>query len=288
VLTGDRSVLYVCADRGIGSLSASLKVGGEYRVEFLPSEECADFGQQILDIADNGGFTHVVIDPGANEMLNGASRRTISKMTRDLKEKGHKIFVLLSLVTGKVGLEDDAANYARQMAPKAEVVLALHGADEGRDFGKFIDLTDVHPSMTICEDQLAILNLVTSAREAPIDWCANNKNIYSLAKALLANNLLQLAREPVMSKLANTSQAIPILESLAQDRPEHIYSHRIHSWQVTDNVMRAASIEISARNAVEQASVDSSDADLAAAARNFIRAKHKLINAQIAAKRGEN
>lgn len=279
-----RRVLYVCADRGIGSLSASLRVGGPYRVEFLPEEQTADYADTLEKIAKEDGYDAIVIDPGANEMLNGSSRRTITQAMRDCGDRGHNVFVCLSLVAGKTGLEDDAVNYARQMAPRAKVMLALHGAETGVDFSPFQELIDIHDCVTIREDQPAILNLIAAAQTTPFDWCRQTGDEFTLARRWMAHNLLCLAREPAMSKIVDTSKAIPVLEALAANRPSPTYENRILPWQVKDEVLDADARHIRARTALEAMSLDASDAELASAARNYLRATHARIEAQSSAK----
>lgn len=253
-------------------------------VEFLPEEETADFASALENIAKEHGCTHVIIDPGANEMLNAASRRTIIKAMRDFREGGHSPFVVLSLVSGKVGLEDDAVNYARQMAPRAEVMLALHGAENGVDFSPFEELIESHDCVTIREDQPAILSLVTAAKTTPFDWCQQGGDQYTLARRWMAYNLLCLAREPAMSKIVNTSKAIPVLKALSSNRPSPTYENRIHQWQVKDEVLSADATQIRACTALEGMSPDMSDAVLADAARNYLRATQARLEAQNAAK----
>lgn len=279
-----RRVLYVCADRGIGSLSASLRVGGPYRVEFLPEKQTSDYADTLEKIAKEDGYDAIIIDPGANEMLNGSSRRTITEAMRDCGDRGHNVLVWLSLVAGKIGLDDDAVNYARQMAPRAKVMLALHGAETGIDFSPFQDLIDIHDRVTIHEDQPAILNLIAAAKTTPFDWCRQSGDEFTLARRWMAHNLLSLAREPAMSKIVDTSKAIPVLEELAANRPSPTYGNRIFRWQVKDEVLDADSRQIRACSALERMSMEASDAELANAARNYLRATHARIEAQSSAK----
>lgn len=281
-----RRVLYVCADRGIGSLSASLRVEGPYRVEFLPEKPTSDYADTLEKIAKEDGYDAIIIDPGANEMLNASSRRTITETMRDCGNRGHNVFVCLSLVAGKIGLEDDAINYARQMAPRAKVMLALHGAETGVDFSSFQELIEVHDCVTIREDQPAILNLIAATRTTPFDWCRQNGDEFTLARRWMAHNLLCLAQEPAMSKIVDTSKAIPVLEALAANRPSRTYDNRIFRWQVKDEVLNADAHQIRARTALEAMSPDASDTDLASAARNYLRATQARIKAQNAAKNG--
>lgn len=276
--------LYVCADRGIGSLSASLLVGGGQIVEFLPEEETPDYANTLENIARENGCTSIIIDPGANEMLNASSRRTLIKTLRDFGDRGHNAFVVLSLVAGKVGLEEDALNYARQMAPRAKVMLALHGAESGVDFSPFAELIESHDCLTIREDQPAILSLITAAKMTPFDWCCQSDDDYSLARAWMAQNLLCLAREPAMSKIIDTSKAIPKLQALSAKCPWPTFDNRIHRWQVKDNVLVADAMQIRACRALERISPDANDAELANAARNYLRATRARLEAQNAAK----
>lgn len=180
------TVIYVCGDRGIGSLSASLKEGGPNRVELLPDEESGNYAETLLAIAEEADADVIIIDLGANEMLNSKSRRTVRAALRQLKVLGHDTFVVLSLVPGKVGLEDDAANFARQMSKDAEVLLAFHSRDEGSDLTKFGELKGDYPTVDVATDQLAILELITAAGVTPFDWCSAHPAGFATAAAWIA------------------------------------------------------------------------------------------------------
>ena len=219
-------VLYVCADPGIGSLSASLREGGPNHVEMLPDEETSNYAETLLAIAAEVGADVIIIDLGANEMLNSKSRRTIRAAMRQLKALGHLTFTVISLVHGKVGLDDDASNFARQMSKEGEVILAFHGVDEGGDFSQFQELRDDYISVDVPSDQTAILAMITSAGVTQFDWCSEPKPGFELAAAWTADNLLELARQPGMANLVNGPSAIPILSDLAKKRPRPTYVNR--------------------------------------------------------------
>lgn len=277
-------VIFVCADRGIGSLSASLKEGGPNRVELLPDEETGTYADVLIAIADEADADVIIIDLGANEMLNGKSRRTVRAALRQMRALGHDTFVVLSLVPGKVGLEDDAANFARQMSREAEVVLALHGQDEGGDFSKFEELTADYPSIDVPTDQLGILGLITAAGVTPFDWSAARISGFEMAAAWTAHNLLQLAEQPVMIDIARSDLAVPVLAELSKGRPVSFYIGRNSKWQVSNGCLAADALEIAALRALKTLTVDVDDTTLIVAARTFIRAVTAVNAAGRAAK----
>ena len=268
------TVIYVCGDRGIGSLSASLKEGGPNRVELLPDEESGNYAETLLAIAEEADADVIIIDLGANEMLNSKSRRTVRAALRQLKVLGHDTFVVLSLVPGKVGLEDDAANFARQMSKDAEVLLAFHSRDEGSDLTKFGELKGDYPTVDVATDQLAILELITAAGVTPFDWCSAHPAGFATAAAWIARNLLQLAQQPIMADIVYGDRAVPVLAPLAKNRPQRFYTGRNAKWQVRDEVLAADSTEIAAEHALKRLTSNSDDAVILAAARSLIDASH--------------
>ena len=219
-------VIYVCADRGIGSLSASLKEGGPNRVELLPEEETGTYADILIAMADESDAEVVIIDLGANEMLNAKSRRTVRAALRQLKALGHDTYVILSLVPNKVGLDDDATNFARQMSKDAEVILAFHGRDEGGELAAFDELKDDYSSVEVATDQLGILGLISAAGVTPFDWCSAPPAGFELAAAWTAHNLMHLAQQPIMGAVLAANLAVPALSELAKGRPIPFYSSR--------------------------------------------------------------
>lgn len=275
-------VLYVCADRGIGSLSASLREGGPNHVEMLPDEETSNYAETLLAIANEVGADVIIIDLGANEMLNSKSRRTIRAAMRQLKALGHQTFTVISLVHCKVGLDDDASNFARQMAREGEVVLAFHGVDEGGDFSRFQELRDDYISVDVPSDELGILAMITSAGVTPFDWCSEPKPGLELAAAWTADNLLELARQPGMANLVNGPSAIQVLSDLAKKRPRPTYRNRNSRWQVSDQCLSAAACEITARHALLR--LDPQSPEVADAARAYIVAAQAAREAEASAR----
>ena len=265
-------VVYVCGDRGIGSLSKSLKVGGPNRVEFLPGKETDTYADTLLSYAEEEDADIIIIDLGANEMLNGKSQRTILAALDALKMRGHETYVLLSLSPGKVALEDDAANYAMPMSKVATVILAFHGRDEGGDLGKFHELARDYPSIDVASDQLGVLGLISEAAVTPFEWCAAPQAGFELAAAWTANNLMQLAKQPVMVDLLGGDRAASVLADLAQRRPRHSYSGRNAKWQVRNEALLADAAEIVARSVLMSLPRDASDDAVIGKARAFIDA----------------
>ena len=272
-------VIYVCADRGIGSLSASLLEGGPSRVELLPDEETGSYADTLIALADEDDADIIIIDLGANEMLNSKSRRTVRAALRQLKALGHDTYVVLSLVPNKVGLEDDAGNFARQMSKDAEVVIAVHGRDEGGELAAFDELMELYPALELPTDQLGILGLIAGARVTPFNWCSAPTSGFSLAAAWTAHNLMQLAQQPVMVQIVGTDSAVPVLAELAKDYPRRFYTTRNSRWQVRDESLAADADEIVAMQALQKLSVDDEDSAILAPARAFLRASRARMTA---------
>ncbi|WP_296721979.1 ATP-binding protein [Erythrobacter sp.] len=277
-------VIYVCADRGIGSLSTSLKVGGPNRVELLPDEETGNYADTLIALADEAGADVIIIDLGANEMLNSKSRRTVRAALRQMRALGHDTFAVLSLVPGKVGLEDDAANFARQISKEAEVLVAVHGQDEGCDLSKFDELRHDFPSIAVLTDQLAILSLITAAGVTPFDWCAKPVAGFELAAAWTAHNLMELAKQPGMVYLVHGDLAVPVLAALARGRLVPSYSGRNLKWQVSNECLVADAREITSQRNLLRLAPDADDPAVLVAARAFIvAAKEAALAAHRAA-----
>lgn len=277
-------VIYICADRGIGSLSASLKVGGTARVEHLPEEETGNYADTLISLADEASADVIIIDLGANEMLNGKSRRTVRAALRQLKALGHDTFAVLSLVSGKVGLEDDASNFARQISKEAEVVLAIHGRDEDSDLSKFNELMSDYRSIEVASDQPAILGMITDAGVTPFDWCARPESGFETAAAWMAHNLMALAKQSAMDDLVHGSNAVVVLADLAKRRVVPFYKDRNLKWQVTNECLIADACEITAQRNLLRLTLDTDDSTVLKAARAFIAAANAASKAYRAAK----
>lgn len=265
-------VIYVCADRGIGSLSSSLRAGGPHHVELLPEDESPDYATTLLALAENHGADLVIIDLGGNEMLNSKSRRTIKAALRQLKALGHDTYVVLSLVPNKVGLDDDASHFARTMSAVAQVVLAIHGRDEGGELAAFDELKDDYASVEVPTDQLGILGLIATAGVTPYDWCAAPRPGFGIAAAWTAHNLMLLAQQPIMAEIVEGELAVPVLDRLAQRRPVLFYRGRNNSWQVRDDCLAADANEIAAQRRLLGLPHDAADDAVLTAARAFIAA----------------
>lgn len=265
-------VLYVCADRGIGSLSSSLKTGGSNRVELLPEEETADYAATLLALAEQHGADLIIIDLGANEMLNSKSRRTVKAALRQLKTLGHDTYVVLSLVPNKIGLDDDASHFARQMSNVAQIVLAIHGRDEGGELTVFDELKEDYASVEVPTDQLAVLGLISADGVTPYDWCISPPTGFEMAAALTAHNLMQLAQQPSMIAIFGGDRAVPVLADLAIGRPVTFYNNRNSRWQVTNECLAADAREIIAQRGLMRLAPDTPDEPLLTAARAFILA----------------
>lgn len=278
-------VLYVCADRGIGSLSSSLKTGGSNRVELLPDEETANYAATLLEVAIQHGADLVLIDLGANEMLNSKSRRTIKAALRQLKALGHDTYVILSLVPNKVGLDDDANHFARQMSNVAEIVLAIHGRDEGGELTVFDELKEDYAWVEVPTDQLAVLGLISADGVTPYDWCSSPPPGFEMAAAWTAHNLMRLASQPSMIAICKGDRAVPVLADLAKDRPVTFYHNRNSKWQVTNECLAADAREIIAQRDLMLLTPDTPDEPLLAAARTFVLAASAAKAAHDAAKR---
>lgn len=269
---GGAVVIYVCADRGIGSLSASLRVGGPSRVEFLPEKETDAYAAHLINMADEEDAEVIIIDLGANEMLNIQSRRTVREALAQLKALGHDTYVFLSLVPNKVGLDADATNFARQMSKDAEVILAFHGRDDGGELAAFDELRGDYRSIEVSTDQLGILGLIAAAGVTPFDWCSAPTTGFELAAAWTAHNLMLLAQQPLIAAILGGDHAVPVLGSLAQGRPLPFYNNRNSRWQVRNEALAADAREITSRRALLGLSGDADDTTVLVAARAFIAA----------------
>lgn len=272
-------VIYVCADRGIGSLSASLKEGGPNRVELLPDEETGTYADTLIALADEDDAHIIIIDLGANEMLNSKSRRTVRAALRQLKALGHDTYVVLSLVPNKVGLEDDATNFARQMSKDAEVVIAVHGRDEGSELAVFDELMELYPALEVSTDQQGILGLIAGARVTPFDWCSAPTSGFSLAAAWTARNLMLLAEQPIMAQIFRADVAMPVLADLAKGYPQNFYTTRNCRWQVRDEALAADADEIVAMHALQKLSADDEDSAILVPARAYLSASRARMTA---------
>lgn len=277
-------IIYVCADRGIGSLSASLRAGGPNHVELLPEEEAPNYATTLVALAQSHDADLAIIDLGANEMLNSKSRRTIKAALRQLKALGHDTFVVLSLVPNKVGLDDDASHFARTMSGVAQIVLAFHGRDEGGELAAFNELKEDYPSVEVATDQLGILGLIAAAGVTPYDWCAAPKPGQKIAAAWTAHNLMLLAKQPIMAEILEGDLAVPVLASLAEHRPVLFYLNRNSSWQVRDECLAADAREIAAQRALLGLPADADAAAVLVAARALIAASAAMKEAHRTAK----
>lgn len=279
-----RRVAYICADRGIGSLSRSLKAGGPNPVEFLPGKEENNYSETILAYAEAENADVIIIDLGASELLNAKSRRTVLAALTSLRAGGHDTYVLLSLTPGKVGLEDDAATFARPMTSVAEVILVFHGRDEGGDLRKFDDLTEEYRSIYMPSDQQAILDLVTEAECTPFDWCSAPPKGFKMAAAMMAHNLLQLSKESVVRDILGCNDGIPKLVELSKGAPRRVWDGRNARWEVHDAALRADEVHLFAQDELLKLHRTSTDNEVLRAARALINANADCQDAYAIAK----
>ena len=218
-------------------------------------------------------------------MLNTAYRRTLRKAFADLKAGGHETFVMISLVPGKVGLEEDAAQFASKMEKVATVVAVIHGREDGGDFAQFDELKQDYDFAEVPNDHSAILDLITEAGVTPFDWCATPVPGFSQAAAWMASNLHKLASQPTMIKVIGTDAAVPVLANLSQGRPKRSYNGRNARWQVRDEVLTADAAMIAADEALRGVGGDATDTDVVRLARDYIAASSHRDATYRAAKR---
>lgn len=277
-------VLYVCADKGIGSLSTSLKVGGRNPVDHFPQQETGEYHVELLSRAEEVGADVVIIDLGANEMLNGVTSRTLRAALSHLRELGHETFVVLSLVAGKVGLDDDASNFANRMQKHAEILLAFHGRDEEGDFLKLDKLKADYDHVEVPTDQVGILNMITAAGVTPFEWCNAPPAGFEMAAGWMASNLHQLAQQPPINGMLGGTAAVPVIARLMDRKPEAHYTGRNAAWQVHNSVLLTDAAQILAQRALTALGLAADDASVLTAARAYIAASAERRKARLAAR----
>ncbi|MBN8818393.1 MAG: ATP-binding protein [Sphingomonas sp.] len=273
------TTMFVCADSGIGSLSASLKLGGPNPVELFERKEMPDYAAVLVAQAREHKADVVVIDLGANEMLNSASRRTLRAALPALRTLGHETHVILSVIPQKVGLEEDASQFARRMESCATISLAVHGADQDGELSKFRELMADYQHFHVSSDHGAILHLTSKAGVTPFDWVLAPPSQFTMAAGLMAHNLLKLAKQGTMMQMFGSAQAIGELEKLARSRPHNFYTNRNAEWQVHDDALAADEAEIQANHRLLALSDDAADIALVPAARAYIAASRMKVSA---------
>ncbi|MGY6550357.1 MAG: hypothetical protein ACXIT4_00490 [Erythrobacter sp.] len=267
-----RDVLFICGDPGTGSLNESLQVGGPHHVDFFPRGEDPKYAEALVERLSELNLDHAFIDLGANVMLDAATSRTMLKALRDLRALGHETYVVISLDSGKGGLDGDAGNFARQFANTADVRLAFHGNTRHLEAGKFFQLTAIYPSFDVPNDDLAVLRLINDARVTPFDWCQSAPVDFQMAAGLMAKNLIELANQPDILPMIDAQAVSQCLKPIAAQRPQIRYKTLEQRWQVCDDVLRENQDEILALQRLRSQSEEDSDASLAETTRDYLRA----------------
>lgn len=279
-----RDVLLVCGDPGTGSLSFSLKEGGPHHVDHFPTAEDPDYAEALVASLSARNLDHALIDLGANVMLSAANSRTMRKALQDLRAMGHETYVVISITSGKAGLDNDAANFARQFGNIADVRLAIHGNARELEAKTYSHLTDIYPSFDVPEDDPAILRLIKDAGVTPFDWCQSAPVDFQMAAGLMAKNLIELANQPNILPMIDAHAVSQCLQTIAAKRPGIRYKNLEERWQVCDDVLRTNQDEIRALQRLRSQSEGDSDASLAKTNRDYRRAYEHAQAAQRQAK----
>lgn len=241
-------------------------------MDHFPTVEDPDYAEALVASLSARNLDHALIDLGANVMLSAANSRTMRKAFQDLRAMGHETYVVISITSGKAGLDNDAANFARQFGNIADVRLAFHGNARELEEKTYSHLTDIYPSFDVPEDDLAILRLINDAGVTPFDWCQSAPKGFQMAAGIMATNLIKLASQPNILPMIDAHAVSQCLRPIAAKHPKITYNDLTQRWQVCDDVLGANQAEILALRRLRSQSDGDSDAALAKATRDYLGA----------------
>jgi len=226
----------------------------------------------LLAKAKSSGVELIIIDLGANVMLRSA----MSQMVRGLLEYagsiGWRTYVILSLISFKSGLDDDADNFGTRFRKYAKIATFFHGREKGGDYRSIDPLNDAFDlSAEVPADQAAIVGLMADDQVLPIDFARNQPPGYIQAAAWVAKHLLCLAKQDAVQQMLGSAAAIPELERLAAAAPKLSYNTLTNKFEVHDAALAADEAMITAQRALYRAG-SADDVTLVHAARIFIKA----------------
>lgn len=232
------TVLYVCADRGVGGISSRLSGSDRYHLEHFPVEEDRHYGERLVKIASSIRATVVIIDLGPNVLLDIKPRRTLDFALSYLKTAGHHIHVLLSLVRHKVGLGDDAEKFAKRFEKIATISLAFHGGHQVGECPAIDELKLRYASFVVPSNSIAVINLITKSGSTPFDWCSTPTDGYSRATGMIARTLWKVANSPAILSMLNCRQGLPVLHALSRVQSEPQDCGETQNWQIRDELLK--------------------------------------------------
>ncbi|MBJ7526267.1 MAG: ATP-binding protein [Sphingomonadaceae bacterium] len=266
-------VLFVCADDGLAGLSNSLRLG-RYAVQSLPEVETAEFGDNLLQKAEEIGATFIIIDLGANVLLKTPNARMVRGFVSLAKSEGWATFVVISLISPKTGIVEDGFNFGNRFAAIATVVLFFHGRETGADFSDYSLLLEASPlTVEVPSKHPAMVHLLNKEQLIPLDFALNAGAPFEMVAGIFANNLIKFATQPAIAQMLGCVwSAPPALTAVAKRAPCQQYNNATERWEVFDDVLMARQNEIIARRNLYSLSPNSDDATVASAARVFIKA----------------
>jgi hypothetical protein len=272
-IAAGHKVLFVCADHGLAGLSNSLRLG-RYSVQSLPDVETAEFGNDLLKKAAEIEATLIILDLGGNSLLLTPNTRMVRGFVSLAKSQGWATFVVISLISPKIGIVEDAFNFGNRFAAIATVVLFFHGREDGADFSEYSLLLETNPlTVEVPNKHPAMVHLLNQEQLIPIDFALNAGAPFEMAAGIFAKNLITFATQPAITQMLGFEwSAPPELSALAKHAPSHQYANATERWQIVDEVLIARQNEILTRFELLTLGRNADDATILGAAKNFIAA----------------
>lgn len=269
-------VLYVCADPGLAALSKSMRVGW-YDLEYFPSTEVASFKEDLLGRALQLRATVIIIDLGSNTLLNAVPNRMVRECLTLANNRGCRTFVVISLISPKTGIVDDALNFANRFSSLAKVVLFFHGRESGADFSDYDRLLEANPlTVEVPNKHPAMVDFLSKEQLTPLDFALSAGPPFEMVAGLFAEKLIKFASQPAIAQmLGYVWSAPPQLTAVAKRAPSQQYANATERWQILDEVLLARQNEILTRFELLNLGRNVDDAKILEAAKNFIAATDK-------------
>jgi|GEM_PF-6004996 len=241
---------------------------GDERVARLPADalEAGGFTASLLERAADADL--VIVDAGAAAMYVPPVGPTIADCVQRFTEKGWRVTLLLSATAAKAGLRRDLERAVASFGEIADIFGAFTMTAPRSRFEALEECLKGCPTLEVPALMPPLLSEMIAHGFLPSDYVTHPPMGRKLASGLLAARLLDLARQPAMRSLFDTSLAVARLELEAERAPRRAYAI---PRSIADRMLDLDCAELLALDEL-RGCVTAGDAATLGAARAYVRA----------------